>query len=90
CNKCQGFGHVVVECLGSQRPRCRECTEEHDTRDCKLGSNDKRTCYNCKQDGHGARSRGCLYFIKKLEEYNKHNPENTMPLYFDPEDATTW
>ncbi|KAH8826136.1 hypothetical protein DL96DRAFT_1556663 [Flagelloscypha sp. PMI_526] len=48
CNKCQGFGHVIAECLGSQRPRCEECTEEHNTRDCKLGPNDKRTCYNCK------------------------------------------
>jgi len=86
CLKCQGWNHFAYECI-SKTDRCANCTEEHRTDQCPHPHQHK--CVSCNVDGHASWSRSCPIFLRKAEECDRRNPENS--LHFIPsKDPWTW
>lgn len=52
CYNCQRFGHTARTCIDGQ-PRCRMCSERHDSRTCKSLT---VKCPNCHSNKHNAAS----------------------------------
>ncbi|CAI6371915.1 unnamed protein product [Macrosiphum euphorbiae] len=55
CYNCQRFGHTARTCIDGQ-PRCRMCSERHDSRTCKSLT---VKCPNCHSNKHDAASMKC-------------------------------
>lgn len=55
CYKCQRYGHTAKLCR-ADKPVCRKCAEEHDSRECKSES---VKCVNCG-GSHQASSKSCM------------------------------
>jgi hypothetical protein len=53
CYKCQGFGHVAIACSSDER--CRNCGENHNSKDCVALT---PACANCKGN-HAASDFAC-------------------------------
>jgi hypothetical protein len=86
CLKCQGWNHFAKECTEEQ-DRCGNCTKNHRTSDCPTPLT--RACVSCKTDDHASWSRECPTFVKKQNEFNDRNPENTLQ-YIPTADPWTW
>jgi hypothetical protein len=86
CLKCQGWNHFAKECL-EETDTCGNCTKKHRTNECPTPT--LRRCVSCKTDDHASWSRDCPTFIKKSEDMNDRNPENTLQ-YIPTADPWTW
>ena len=86
CLKCQGWNHFAKECT-EENDKCGNCTKNHRTSDCPAPLT--RSCISCKTDDHASWSRDCPTFIKKLNDFNDRNPENTLQ-YIPTADPWTW
>ena len=86
CLKCQGWNHFAKECTEEQ-DRCGNCTKNHRTSDCPTPLT--RACVSCKTDDHASWSRECPTFVKKLNDFNDRNPENSLQ-YIPTADPWTW
>ena len=85
CLKCQGWNHIAKECT-EEKDTCGDCTGPHRTASCL--TNEKR-CISCKYDDHASWSRLCPTFLRKSDEYNNRNPDNSLQ-YFPTADSWTW
>jgi hypothetical protein len=86
CLKCQGWNHKANECSLSAN-KCSNCAQNHRTSECRNPTT--KRCVSCKSNEHASWSRGCPVFLKKSEELNMRNIENTMP-FFPTNDPWTW
>jgi hypothetical protein len=86
CLKCQGWNHFARECLEAN-DTCGNCAMGHRTSDCPTPLT--KFCVSCKTDDHASWNRECPTFIKKLNELNDRNPENTLQ-YIPTADPWTW
>lgn len=86
CLKCQGWNHFAKDCI-EEDEKCGNCTKNHRTNDCPTPQ--ERSCVSCKSDDHASWSRECPTFIRKLNEFNDRNPENTLQ-YIPTADPWTW
>ena len=75
CLRCQGWNHFSKECQ-EEISRCGNCSKNHRMSDCLMP--EERICVSCMSEGHASWSRECPTFIKKLNELNDRNPENTL------------
>ena len=83
--KCQGWNHFTKECTQTL-DKCGNCTGKHRTTNC---SKSEIKCASCNSTEHASWSCKCPIFIKKMEEYNTQNPENTLH-YFPTTKPWTW
>ena len=86
CLKCQGWNHFAKECQ-VETSKCGNCTKGHRTSDCPTP--EERICVSCEVEGHASWSRECPTFIKKLNDLNDRNPENTLQ-YIPTSEPWTW
>ena len=86
CLKCQGWNHFAKECQ-VETNKCGNCTKGHRTSDCPTP--EERICVSCEVEGHASWSRECPTFIKKLNDLNDRNPENTLQ-YIPTSEPWTW
>jgi hypothetical protein len=86
CLKCQGWNHFTRECLEAH-DTCGNCAMNHRTNDCPTPLT--KFCVSCKMDDHASCSRECPTFVKKLNDLNDRNPENTLQ-YIPTADPWTW
>lgn len=75
CLKCQGWNHFAYKCI-SKTDKCSNCAEEHRSRQCPHPH--KRWCVTCNVGDHASWSRTCPAFIKKANECDRRNPENSL------------
>ena len=85
CLKCQGWNHIARECT-EEKDTCGNCAGPHRTASCL--TNEKR-CVSCKSDDHASWSRSCPTFLRKSDEFNNRNPDNSLQ-YFPTADSWTW
>ena len=85
CLKCQGWNHYAKECT-AEKDTCGNCAGPHRTSNCLV--TDKK-CVSCKSDDHASWSRSCPAFLRKLDEFNIRNPDNSLQ-YFPTDDSWTW
>ena len=86
CLKCQGWNHYAKDCI-EKEDSCGNCANKHRTSQCP--NPEERRCVSCKVGGHASWSRECPTFIKKSNEFNERNPENTLQ-YIPTSDPWTW
>lgn len=86
CMKCQGWNHFAKDCP-AEKDTCGNCAEEHRTRECQKPQAKK--CASCKAPGHASWDRNCPEFIKRLSDFNKRNPENSLQ-FFPSTETWTW
>lgn len=67
--------------------KCGNCAENHNTADCHQPK--KMRCVSCNTEDHASWSRTCPTFLRKIEDYNRRNPENMLP-YYPTSDPWTW
>ena len=85
CLKCQGWNHFAKDC-NEEKDTCDSCAGEHRSSSCLFN---ERRCVSCKTDNHASWSRSCPTFLRKTEEYNARNPENSLQ-FFPTTDPWTW
>ena len=85
CLKCQGWNHFAKDC-NEEKNTCGSCAGEHRSSSCLVN---ERRCVSCKTDDHASWSRSCPTFLRKTEEYNTRNPENSLQ-FFPTTDPWTW
>ena len=85
CLKCQGWNHFAKDC-NEEKNTCGSCAGEHRSSSCLVN---ERQCVSCKTDNHASWSRSCPTFLRKIEEYNTRNPENSLQ-FFPTTDPWTW
>ena len=85
CLKCQGWNHFAKECTATQ-DKCGNCAENHRTSDCHSAT---RSCVSCGSDDHASWNRACPTFLKKMDEFNIRNPDNSLQ-FFPTADSWTW
>jgi hypothetical protein len=86
CLKCQGWNHFAKECL-EDKDTCGNCAKEHRTSDCPTPLS--KCCVSCKAEDHASWSMECPTFIRKLDDLNTRNPENTLQ-FIPTADPWTW
>jgi hypothetical protein len=86
CLRCQGWNHFAKECK-EEVSKCGNCSKGHRTSECPTP--EERICVSCEVEGHASWSRECPTFIKKLNELNDRNPENTLQ-YIPTAEPWTW
>jgi hypothetical protein len=86
CLKCQGWNHFAKECPSTE-DKCGNCTGAHRTNTCTTPNN--RKCASCNSNDHASWCRTCPTFIKKQEDFNVRNPDNSLQ-YFPSADSWTW
>jgi hypothetical protein len=86
CLKCQGWNHYAKDCI-EKEDSCGNCAKKHRTSQCPNPA--ERRCVSCKMEGHASWSRECPTFVKKSNEFNERNPENTLQ-YIPTSDPWTW
>ncbi|KAJ3823758.1 hypothetical protein F5880DRAFT_1481616, partial [Lentinula raphanica] len=87
CVKCNTFGHIAEQCK-AEHDVCARCAGRHRTSACQANEQ-QLFCANCRKAGHGAASRECPEFQKKLKERTKWDPERAYRL-FVTRNPTTW
>ena len=85
CLKCQGWNHFAKECT-VEKDTCDNCAGPHRTSNCLTT---EKKCASCKSNDHASWSRSCPTFLKKLDEFNIRNPDNSLQ-YFPTADSWTW
>jgi hypothetical protein len=85
CLKCQGWNHLAWECM-EEHDKCSNCRENHRASDCK---SDTKYCVSCRSKDHASWSRTCPVFLKKTDEFNSRNPDNSLQ-FFPTADPWTW
>jgi len=85
CLKCQGWNHFATDC-NEEKDRCGNCAEQHRTISCLTS---KKNCVSCNTNDHPSWSRSCPTFLRKLDEFNVRNPDNSLQ-FFPTADAWTW
>ncbi|KAF8219610.1 hypothetical protein L208DRAFT_992928, partial [Tricholoma matsutake] len=85
CLKCQGYNHVVNECI-IQRDICAKCGENHRASEC---NSPILTCTPCRVQGHASSNWTCPTFLKKCTNHEVKNPENLLP-FFPSKESWTW
>jgi hypothetical protein len=86
CLKCQGWNHHAYECI-SRDDKCGNCAENHRTSQCP---HPRRTrCISCNVDDHASWSRKCPTYLKKVDNCNLRNPENSLQ-FFPTTEPWTW
>jgi hypothetical protein len=85
CLKCQGWNHLAKECL-EEHDRCSNCGDGHRANECR---SENRYCVSCRSNDHASWSRSCPVFIRKTEEFNSRNPDNSLQ-FFPAADSWTW
>ena len=85
CLKCQGWNHFAKECSATQ-DKCGNCAENHRTSECQSSA---RRCVSCSSGDHASWSRACPTFLKKMDEFNTRNPDNSLQ-FFPTADSWTW
>ena len=85
CLKCQGWNHFAKDCIEGN-DKCGNCTGAHQTSDC-LSNN--KACVSCRTNDHASWSRSCPIFVKKIDEFNNRNPDNSLQ-FFPTSDPWTW
>ena len=87
CLKCQGWNHIVAECIlnvdicgtcGVRGHRTSACTNTNATH-----------CRSCDTDDRTSWARDCPTFIRKCQEYNVKHLENGLP-YYPSLESWTW
>ena len=73
CACCQEYGHYFAQCPNKDAPHCATCSGEHETRDCRSGSQIEMQCINCIRNeeehvNHAAFSKSCPVYLKELEK----------------------
>jgi len=87
CLKCQGWNHLVSECI-KKSDTCGTCgTDGHRTSECN--NKDKHHCISCNTDDHSSWARNCPTFVRKCREFNLKHPENGLPFY-PSQESWTW
>lgn len=86
CLRCQGWNHFAKECK-EEHSTCGNCARSHRTSECPTP--EERVCASCEVEGHASWSRECPTFLKKLNELNSRNPENTLQ-FIPTADPWTW
>jgi hypothetical protein len=86
CLKCQGWNHFAKDCI-EKEDKCGNCAGTHRTNDCNTHSN--KRCVSCKSNDHASWERICPTFVRKQEELDARNPDNTLQ-YFPTADPWTW
>ena len=85
CLKCQGWNHFAKECT-AENDICGNCAGPHRTSNCLTT---EKNCVSCKSKDHASWSRSCPTFLRKLDEFNIRNPDNSLQ-YFPTADSWTW
>jgi hypothetical protein len=85
CLKCQGWNHFAKDCI-EEKNTCGNCAGEHRTASCLVN---ERRCISCKANDHASWSRSCPTFLRKIDEFNTRNPENSLQ-FFPTTDPWTW
>jgi hypothetical protein len=85
CLKCQGWNHLAKECT-EEKSSCANCAGPHRTSSCLT---DDRRCVSCKTNDHASWSRNCPTFLRKIDEFNSRNPDNSLQ-FFPTADPWTW
>ena len=85
CLKCQGWNHLARECL-EEHDKCGNCGENHRANECQT---ETRYCVSCRSNDHASWSRTCPVFLKKTDEFNTRNPDNSLQ-FFPSADPWTW
>ena len=85
CLKCQGWNHYAKDCI-EEGDRCGNCAGAHRTNLCLTG---EKRCVSCRVDDYASWSRTCPVFLKKMDEFNTRNPDNSLQ-FFPTADPWTW
>ena len=85
CLKCQGWNHFAKDCIEDE-DKCGNCAGTHRTDACLT---DARRCVSCRSNDHASWSRSCPIFLKKMDEFNIRNPDNSLQ-FFPTADPWTW
>lgn len=85
CLKCQGWNHFAKDCIEGQ-DKCGNCAESHRTSSCQKN---ERKCVSCGTNDHASWSRTCPTFLKKRDEFNSRNPDNSLQ-FFPTADPWSW
>jgi hypothetical protein len=86
CLKCQQWNHYAKECI-ADHDTCGNCAEHHRTNQCP--DHTKQRCASCNSTDHASWSRECPTFMRKVEECNRRNPENSLP-FIPSDEPWTW
>jgi hypothetical protein len=86
CLKCQGWNHFAKDCTVETNV-CGNCSNGHRTSECP--NPQTRRCASCKSSDHASWDRGCPEFVKRLSDFNKRNPENSLQ-FFPTTETWTW
>ena len=86
CLKCQGWNHFATDCPEDDE-KCGNCTKNHRTNECPTP--EARCCISCNSNEHASWSRECPTFVRKQNEFNSRNPENTLQ-YIPTAEPWTW
>jgi hypothetical protein len=86
CLKCQGWNHFAKECTVKVNV-CGNCSNSHRTSECP--NPHTRRCTSCKSSDHASWDRTCPEFFKRLSDFNKRNPENSLH-FFPTTETWTW
>lgn len=57
---------------------CRNCAEDHHTSSCQSQTH---SCVSYKSNDNASWSHNCLTFLKKLEDLNTRNQDNSLQFY---------
>jgi hypothetical protein len=85
CLKCQGWNHIAKDCIEDQS-KCANCAGNHRTDSCIIG---EKRCVSCKSEDHASWSRNCPTFLRRCDEFNIRNPDNSLQ-FFPTSDSWTW
>ena len=77
CLKCQGYNHVVNECI-IRRDICAKCGENHRAAKCNSSI---LTCTPCGVQGHASNNQTCPTVLRKCADHKVKNPENLLPFF---------
>jgi hypothetical protein len=86
CLKFQGWNHFAKDCTVENNV-CGNCSNGHRTSECP--NPQTRRCASCKSSDHASWDRGCPEFVKRLSDFNKRNPENSLQ-FFPTTETWTW
>lgn len=86
CLKCQGWNHFTRD-FPETADKCGNCMDAHRTNTCP--SPHTRKCASCNSSEHESWCRTCLVYLKKVDDFNSRNPENSLQ-FFPTADPWTW
>lgn len=85
CLKCQKWNHYAKDCT-EEKDTCGNCAGPHRSNNCLT---EEKACISCNSKDHASWSRTCPTFLRKLDEFNIRNPDNSLQ-YFPTADSWTW